>query len=436
MRSRGAHGLPAIRAGSGTNGADPVHPRDRRRADGPARPARARRESGRRAGGSPRARLHGGEHRARGRSRACGRRASPTSAASGDYAGPPRCDDVVSVCIATFNVASGPARWVVRLVGAEWSIGFSRSERKPFDVTLWPVGVHKIEENNRLMAALGIDAAARPYRWVVSPDEARVARLDSASAQRTYIAVTPGSNPRERFKRWPPKMYCRPPRPPVPGRPRGLRDRRRPVGCGRRPGDPRGGSRAERRARVVDLTGKLTLAESAAVLARCAVVVGGDCGLTHLGAALGRNVVVLAGPTRPEVTLPVGPSVTQRPLRPLLHGMLREEAPHRPRLSAPGLHGMAQAGGCGDARARCGRLAHPFDALVESASWRLASSRSKWLSQVHSRSMKSLAARDFLPHVSSLSRRLRAPRGRSSPGRPRSSNRIQERRCLRWRRNS
>ena len=215
-----------------------------------------------------------------------------------------------SVCIATFNVASGPARWVVRLVGAEWSIGFSRSERKPFDVTLWPVGVHKMEENNRLMAALGIDAAARPYRWVVSPAEARVAEARLPSAQRTYIAVTPGSNPRERFKRWPPKMYA------------DLLDRLSQddrVACVIVGGpsdvavaqEIRGGVPAERRARVVDLTGKLTLAESAAVLARCAVVVGGDCGLTHLGAALGRNVVVLAGPTRPEVTLPFGPSVTQ-----------------------------------------------------------------------------------------------------------------------------
>ena len=174
MRSRGAHGLPAIRAGSGTNGADPVHPGigDVLMAL-PALHALVERAGAERVEvlvrGSTEASI------VRGRSRACGRRASPTSAASGDYAGPPRCDDMASVCIATFNVASGPARWVVRLVGAEWSIGFSRSERKPFDVTLWPVGVHKMEENNRLMAALGIDAAARPYRWVVSPAEARVA---------------------------------------------------------------------------------------------------------------------------------------------------------------------------------------------------------------------------------------------------------------------
>ena len=166
-----------------------------------------------------------------------------------------------------------------------------------------------------------------------------------------------------------------------------------------------GGFPAERRARVVDLTGKLTLAESAAVLARCAVIVGGDCGLTHLGAALGRNVVVLAGPTRPEVMLPFGPSVTQPPLRPLLHGMLREEAPHRPRLSAPGLHGMARPEVVAmHARAAAGLLTPSTPSSKAPAE--LASSRSKWLSQVHSRSMKSLAARDFLPHVSSLSRRL------------------------------
>lgn len=48
---------------------------------------------------------------------------------------------------------------------------------------------------------------------------------------------------------------------------------------------------------VLDLIGRLSLPETAAVLARCELLVGGESPLLHLGAAMGTAVVGLFGPT-------------------------------------------------------------------------------------------------------------------------------------------
>ena len=63
----------------------------------------------------------------------------------------------------------------------------------------------------------------------------------------------------------------------------------------------------ETRARVTDLTGRTSLTELMAVLARADVVVANDSGAMHLGAALGRPVVAMFGPTDERATRPIGP---------------------------------------------------------------------------------------------------------------------------------
>jgi heptosyltransferase-1 len=57
---------------------------------------------------------------------------------------------------------------------------------------------------------------------------------------------------------------------------------------------------------VVNLAGKITLKQLAAVLQRGAVHVCGDTGSGHLAAALGRPVVSLIGPTDPDRACPYG----------------------------------------------------------------------------------------------------------------------------------
>jgi lipopolysaccharide heptosyltransferase II len=62
--------------------------------------------------------------------------------------------------------------------------------------------------------------------------------------------------------------------------------------------------------RVVDLTGTTTTGELAAVLARAHLVLANDSAAAHVGAALGRPVVALFGPTVPaQGFTPLGPLV-------------------------------------------------------------------------------------------------------------------------------
>lgn len=61
---------------------------------------------------------------------------------------------------------------------------------------------------------------------------------------------------------------------------------------------------------ITDLTGRTSLDEALDYVGGAAVVVSNDSGLAHAAAALGRRVVVIFGPTRPERTAPRGTTVT------------------------------------------------------------------------------------------------------------------------------
>jgi heptosyltransferase-2 len=66
-------------------------------------------------------------------------------------------------------------------------------------------------------------------------------------------------------------------------------------------------SRLESRSRFIDLTGRTTLPELIGVLSRADVLVSNDSGAMHVGAALGRPVVAIFGPTDERATRPIGP---------------------------------------------------------------------------------------------------------------------------------
>lgn len=57
---------------------------------------------------------------------------------------------------------------------------------------------------------------------------------------------------------------------------------------------------------AVNLAGRTSLAEFAALLERCGVVVTNDCGGMHLAAAMGTSVVAMFGLTDPATTGPIG----------------------------------------------------------------------------------------------------------------------------------
>lgn len=60
---------------------------------------------------------------------------------------------------------------------------------------------------------------------------------------------------------------------------------------------------------TVNLAGKTSLETLAAVLSRCAMVIGNDSGGMHLAAAVGAPTVVIFGITDPDKTAPIGPQV-------------------------------------------------------------------------------------------------------------------------------
>ncbi|MFQ3622706.1 MAG: glycosyltransferase family 9 protein [Acetobacteraceae bacterium] len=64
------------------------------------------------------------------------------------------------------------------------------------------------------------------------------------------------------------------------------------------------------RGRTIDLTGRLSLTECAAALARCALYVGNDSGLMHIAAAAGAPTLGLFGPSLPEQYAPAGPNAS------------------------------------------------------------------------------------------------------------------------------
>jgi heptosyltransferase II len=60
------------------------------------------------------------------------------------------------------------------------------------------------------------------------------------------------------------------------------------------------------------LTGKTTLAEAAAILSVCELLVSNDTGPAHISAALGTKTVVIFGPTNPKTTHPIGAEIVRK----------------------------------------------------------------------------------------------------------------------------
>ncbi|UCG37760.1 MAG: glycosyltransferase family 9 protein [bacterium] len=76
------------------------------------------------------------------------------------------------------------------------------------------------------------------------------------------------------------------------------------------PGDRASGDRilsGDGDARMVNMAGRTTIQEAAAIIERAALVIGVDTGLTHMGFALGVPTVALFGATRPYLTAGLAP---------------------------------------------------------------------------------------------------------------------------------
>ena len=217
----------------------------------------------------------------------------------------------VDVAIATHNVAPKQAAWLARAAGARRTVGFNRlGSRVRFTHPLQGQGEHKVDENRRILDVLGLPTGPAAPDWPVLEEEAAAADRvfgREGLGRRPVLGLTPGCTPHEHFKRWPVASYQAALRRVAQDLPfdlvifggPGEEDLAQPlVDAPPGPG------------RVVSLVGRLSLRETAACLGRCDAVLGGDCGLMHVAAALGRPSLVLMGPTQPGITAARGPRTT------------------------------------------------------------------------------------------------------------------------------
>lgn len=168
--------------------------------------------------------------------------------------------------------------------------------------------VHAVENHLEAVAPLGIDPRTADHRLELHLGEEDVRWADEMLARegltgRPTVALNLGAT--HRVNRWPAAHFsglaarlCADLSAGVilvggPG------DRELADAVTRPPGAP-----------IVDLVGRASLLQSAAVLKRCAVAVSGDTGPMHMATAVGTPVIALFGAADPARTGPVGPGHT------------------------------------------------------------------------------------------------------------------------------
>ena len=196
--------------------------------------------------------------------------------------------------------ASVPARFSVSHTGNEH---FNRAGMKKREGGLYaclvPIrpGAHEVEYNLDLIRALGfsIDPKdALPVCWIPEEAETKTMELllEGGMQGEPLITISPGSHPSQTWKRWPPERYAT------------LADyliKR----TGRKIallGDTEDQAicdfvQEQMEHEVLNLAGKTTVLQAAAIIRRCELFVGNDSGLMHLAAAQGVPVVAIVGPT-------------------------------------------------------------------------------------------------------------------------------------------
>lgn len=180
---------------------------------------------------------------------------------------------------------------VARLCRAPLSLGFGTNERsRLFSASIsYSHDDYEIDSFFHLLAPLGIEPPeTMPLPFLVVPEQAdrRAVELLGRFAKRPFLALFPGASIEQR--RWGGGRF---------------HEVARRLSIFKIPVVVVGGRDDEREGEVIvsgleglNLAGKCTLAETAAVIERCAVLISGDSGILHLGVGLGRPTVSLFGP--------------------------------------------------------------------------------------------------------------------------------------------
>ncbi len=204
--------------------------------------------------------------------------------------------------------------WVIDLQGLFRSGFFARASAAPiragfanaregawmfYTHRLAPKAEHTVDRNIELAAMLGLDARRQDMTLNICPEGRAFAesfRSAPAVAGEPYVVLIPPT-------RWATKLY------PVRHwrRVAAKLSGRAPVAIVGTPADAEMCSQIASHCgpRVIDLAGQTTIAQMVGLIAGAACVVCSDSAAQHIAQAVGTDVVVLIGPTRPERTGPV-----------------------------------------------------------------------------------------------------------------------------------
>ena len=151
--------------------------------------------------------------------------------------------------------------------------------------------MHTLDRQREQLQAAGVPPAPVDLGWLLA---------SSPDVPPPFAVLVPGAAPHRPAKRWPAENF---------GRLAQLLDGRgiRPVVAGSRAEAPLAHTIAAACPAALDLTGRTTLPELAALMARASVAVGNDTGPMHLAAAVGAPCVVLfSASSDPALTAPRG----------------------------------------------------------------------------------------------------------------------------------
>jgi lipopolysaccharide heptosyltransferase I len=204
---------------------------------------------------------------------------------------------------------------LVLLAGARFKIGSANTtgmkELSGFvskEIPPGPDDVHTVERNLALIRYLGGEATLPRFKFEISPDRKEeirnlLRRFERSPGDR-WIALHPAAGWLSR--RWPVNRYAE--------LIHKLHDgiKARVIVIGGAEGGSQEASLYQElfslvKVPVINLVQQLNLKQLIALLERVDLFVGNEAGPMHLAAALGKPVVAVIGPTRPELTGPFGP---------------------------------------------------------------------------------------------------------------------------------
>lgn len=196
--------------------------------------------------------------------------------------------------------------------GIPQRIGYNTKNRGMFLTQAIPSSdetkMHRMDYYLKVIESFGVGVSSRTSELAVDPTaQEAVSRMwaeNSISEEDFVIILNPGGN--WDLKRWPKENFRR-----LLERLCVGEDGRVKVILTGAPGDADlvreiAGSFRDTKRRIIDLTGRLSLKQLIALMARADLVVSADSGPLHIANSVGTDTIGLFGPTRPEVTGPRG----------------------------------------------------------------------------------------------------------------------------------